>query len=381
MITQTRIMFVSPNALLGGGEINQMLLASHLDRARFVPEVVVSADGPYSDELRARDIPVKVLSIRPVRVGSRKLPSPAAAALLYRYIRKRRPHIVHSSSLPEDLHSSVAGRMAGVPVVHDAQTIIYRAAPFDRWRAAVSARVICISHAIRNSMARARLPVHNTEVIYSGVDLAEHARADGRKFREEFGLADAPVVGIASRLSPEKGHDYFLRAAAALKERFPNARFLVVGGATYAPRQYEMYLKDLSHALGLDNCVIFTGFRRDVLNAIAAMDVLVCAADEEALGRVVLEAMALGKPVVATKAGGPCETVEDGVTGMLVRPNDSRSLAEAIARMLENPENAGQMGRRARERAESSYSIEQNVARVQEVYRIVRAQHAARRAR
>jgi len=366
-------MYISPNALLGGGEINQMLLAEHLDRNRYVPEVVVSADGPYADELRLRNIDVHVLPIKPIRVRSRRLPSPAAVLMLYRHIRRRRPAIVHSSSLPEDLHSSVAARLAGVPVIHDVQTMLYRSAPFDRWRASTSARVICISHAIRNSMARVRLPTHNTEVIYSGVDMAVHGRADGRAFRDEFALGNAPVVGIASRLSPEKGHDYFLRAAAALKERFPNALFLVVGGTTYAPRQYEMYLKDLCHALGLDKRVVFTGFRRDALSAIAAMDVLVCAADEEALGRVVLEAMALGKPVIATRAGGPCETVEDGVTGVLVRPKDARALAIAIANTLDNLESAREMGQRGRQRAAERYSIEQNVEKVQEVYRVVLA--------
>jgi len=375
-MAKTRIMYVSPNSLLGGGEINQMLLASNVDRSAFDVEVAVCDDGPYAEELRRRGIAATVVPMPPLRLRSRSAPSPLSVFRLYRHIGRVRPDIVHSSSLPADHHSAIAGRAANVPVIHDAQTIIYRAMPLERWRAASSARVICISHAIRKAMARAGLPTHNTEVIYSGVDPGIRGKADGPRARRKFDLVGRDVIGIASRLSPEKGHENFLRAAAALKDRFPNARFLVAGGAIYAPREYEARLKQLAINLGLVGRVVFTGFRKDALDLIDATDVMVCAADEEALGRVVLEAMALAKPVIATKAGGPCETVEDGVTGLLVPPGNFSALAEAIAKLLSDMDGARRMGKLGQQRAARLYTLRQNVEKVQDLYRRVLSQRA-----
>jgi len=375
-MAKTRVLYVSPNSLLGGGEINQMLLAANVDADSFEVEVAVCDEGPYAHELRRRGLPVAIVPMHPLRFRSRSAPSPRSVYRLLRHIRKVSADLVHSSSLPADHHSAIAARLAGVPVIHDVQTIIYRAMPVDRWRAANSARIICISHAIRRAMARAGLPVDNTEIIYSGVDPKTRECADGPRIREEFGLTGSDVIAIASRLSPEKGQENFLRAAALVEDRFPNARFLVAGGAIYAPHSYQAHLRQLATDLGLGGRVIFTGFRKDIADVIDAADVLVCAADEEALGRVVLEAMALAKPVIATKAGGPCETVEDGVTGLLVPPRDFESLARAMARLLSDTAAARRMGSMGRRRAACLYTLKQNTEKVQELYRQVLAERA-----
>ena len=367
-MARKKILYVSPNSLLGGGEINQMLLMTNVDQRAFDVEAAVSAEGPYTEELRRRNIAVTVIPMEPVRLRSRKAPSAAAAFRLFRHVRRSAADLIHSSSLPEDHHSAAAGLMTRVPVIHDAQTIIHRTMPFDRWRAASSARVICISRAIQSSLARAGLPTHNTEIIYSGVDPLMSETADRLKIRSEFSLENCDVVGIASRLSPEKGQEQFLRAAASVMDRFPNARFLIAGSAMYAPDGYDAYLEQLAGKLGLADRVIFTGFRRDAPDVIHATDVFVCAADEEALGRVVLEAMALGKPVIATDAGGPRETIEDGTTGLLVPPKDHRSLAQAMARLLSDMSAAREMGARGKRRAADRYTLAQNVEKVQQLY-------------
>ena len=374
-----KILYVSPNSLMGGGEINQMLLIANLDPATYDVEVVVGGQGPYADELRKKGVRVSVLPMPCLRLRSRRLPSPVSLILLYRHLLDVKPHLVHSSSLPEDHHSALAARLARVPVVHDVQTIVHRAHGLDRWRAAHSAAVICISRAIRQSVARARLAAPMTEVIYSGVDVEAAHNADGLKVRRELNLSACDVIGIASRLSPEKGQEYFLQAAASLKDRFPNARFLVAGGPLYAPAHYDDHLKHLACKLGLGSQAIFTGFRGDILNVMAAMDVLVCAADQEALGRVVLEAMALGKPVIATRAGGPMEIVEHGVTGFLVPPRDAAALAGAISTCLSDLDAARRMGHTGRERAQTLYTIRNNVRQVHRLYDEILTPAARRR--
>jgi len=211
------------------------------------------------------------------------------------------------------------------------------------------------------------------DVICSGVDPAVRESVDPLSVRRELGLDGCEVVGMASRLAPEKGHGCFLQAAAMLMNQFPVCRFVIVGSPMYAPADYESHLRRMTARLGLDGRVIFTGFRPDVLEVMAAMDVFVCAADEEALGRAVLEAMALGKPVVATKAGGLTETVVDGVTGFLVPPRDPAAMASAIATCMANPDTAREMGMRGRERVQTFYSLQQNVDRVQCLYQRILA--------
>ncbi|HUU68797.1 MAG TPA: glycosyltransferase [Planctomycetota bacterium] len=364
-----RILYVNPNSLMGGGEINQLALIRHIDRSRFDVQAVVGAGGPYVDALRAAGIQTKVIQFEYLRLGSRRLPTPASVAELYRHVQEDGPHVIHSASLAEDHHSAIAALRARVPMVHDQQTMVPRALLFDKWRARHSAAIICISNAIRDSLLNAGMAAPIVEVIYSGVDPDIHKEVDGLRIRRELNLSGFDVVGIASRLAPEKGHTYFLQAAALLKDKFPNCKFIVVGSPMYAPPEYEVDLREAASSLGLDNQIIFTGFRADVLHVMAAMDVLVCAADEEALGRVVLEAMALGKPVVATRAGGIVETVVDGVTGFLVPPRDPASLASAISACLTDLDAARRMGLKGQERVRAFYSIHQNADRVQRLYR------------
>ena len=364
-----RILYVNPNSLMGGGEINQLALIRHIDRSRFDVQAVVGAGGPYVDALRAAGIQTKVIQFEYLRLGSRRLPTPASVAELYRHVQEDGPHVIHSASLAEDHHSAIAALRARVPMVHDQQTMVPRALLFDKWRARHSAAIICISNAIRDSLLNAGMAAPIVEVIYSGVDPDIHKEVDGLRIRRELNLSGFDVVGIASRLAPEKGHTYFLQAAALLKDKFPNCKFIVVGSPMYAPPEYEVDLREAASSLGLDDQIIFTGFRADVLHVMAAMDVLVCAADEEALGRVVLEAMALGKPVVATRAGGIVETVVDGVTGFLVPPRDPASLASAISACLTDLDAARRMGLKGQERVREFYSIHQNADRVQRLYR------------
>ena len=375
---KTKILYVSPNSLLGGGEIHQMTLITGIDANAYEVEVVVAADGPYAEELRARGINTSVVPLSCVRVRSRRFPTPLSLARLCRHVIAAKPDLIHSSSLPADHHTALVAARARVPVVHDVQTIMYRALLFDRWRARHSTALVCVSNAIRESVQRVGISAPIIEVIYNGVDPDLHKNVDALKIRRELNLSGCDIIGIASRLAPEKGHEYFLQAAALLKDKFPSCRFLIVGGPMYAPAGYETHLKQVALTLGLENRVIFTGFRKDVLDAMAAMDVLVCAADEEALGRVVLEAMALGKPVVATRAGGPPEIVDDGVTGLLVPPRDAESLAAALSTCLSDLDGARRMGLQGQQKVQAQFATQQTVEKLQNLYERILA-HSLRR--
>jgi glycosyltransferase involved in cell wall biosynthesis len=157
--------------------------------------------------------------------------------------------------------------------------------------------------------------------------------------RRRLGIpADSALVGIVGRLQPWKGHDHFLRALAELRQRGVPVHGLVVGGDAHGRSPgYGGSLQRLVDELSLSDAVTFTGHVRDAVPHIAAMDVLVSASREEPFGIVLLEAMAVGTAVVAVDSAGPSEIVEPGTTGVLVRTNDERALADAVAGLLEDP--------------------------------------------
>jgi glycosyltransferase involved in cell wall biosynthesis len=162
--------------------------------------------------------------------------------------------------------------------------------------------------------------------------------------------------------------EHFLEAAAILAPRFPDARFLIVGQANSDEQGYENILKARADQLGLTGRLIFTGLRTDVPALMAGLTVSVMPSLNEALSNSLLESMAAGVPVVATRVGGTGEAVVDGVTGLLVEPADSEALAASIARLLQDPELAARLGRAARQVIEERFSIDRMVHATTQLY-------------
>lgn len=171
------------------------------------------------------------------------------------------------------------------------------------------------------------------------------------------------VVGGVGRLVPQKGFEYLLRAAKIVIEKIPNTKFILVGGG-----ELENKLKNLSRALRIDKNVILTGPRRDMNRIYSIMDIFTLPSLWEPFGNVSLEAMAFGKPVIATDVGGIPEVVEDGVTGILIPPKDSGKLAEVIIYLLKNPEIAKKMGEAGRKRVQKYFTPERVGDEVEKVY-------------
>jgi glycosyltransferase involved in cell wall biosynthesis len=189
------------------------------------------------------------------------------------------------------------------------------------------------------------------------------------KLRRELGLpAGVPVVTVVSRLNRMKGLEQFLESAAAIRTRVPDARFLIVGKTSPNDRPYLSVLTGLAERLGLSDCVVFAGLRTDVPQLLASDTVSVMPSLNEALSNVLLESMAAGVPVVATRVGGTPEAIEHGVNGLLVPAADPGALANAICHLLAEPEMARRLGRAARESINERFSIDRMVSATEELY-------------
>jgi glycosyltransferase involved in cell wall biosynthesis len=176
-------------------------------------------------------------------------------------------------------------------------------------------------------------------------------------------------IGLVGRISPFKGQHVFLEAASTVRDQFPHARFQIIGGALFAEDDYEARVRDMAASPRLKDAVEFTGFRPDVHRLISDLDILVHASTTgEPFGQVVVEGMAAGKPVIATRGGGVPEIVIDGVTGLLVPMSDAPAMAQAVCHLLQNPQAAADMGRRGQERALTCFTAQATAANVARVY-------------
>jgi glycosyltransferase involved in cell wall biosynthesis len=230
---------------------------------------------------------------------------------------------------------------------------------------------VYISRTVQASHVRAGAPAQKGRVVYNGIDVQEFAagtdREDGRK---ALGLAETDrVVGLVGRLEPWKGHRVFLRALAEVREHLPQCRGLIVGDPVPYEPGYPAELVTLCRELDLEGHVIFSGFRQDVARVMSALDVVVLASTRpEPFGRVIIEAMAAGRPVVATDAGASREIIDDGVQGLLVPPGDAEALCRALVHVLSEPRTSAEMGRLGRERVRSRFNLRQYVEGVEGTY-------------
>jgi glycosyltransferase involved in cell wall biosynthesis len=189
--------------------------------------------------------------------------------------------------------------------------------------------------------------------------------------REELGIpARARLVVVSSRLNPMKGVEYFLDAAAVLAVSYPDVRFLIVGDGAN-----RLELEERARASGLEQRVLFTGFRTDVPELLQEATVSLLPSLSEGLSNSLLESMACGVPVVAASVGGNPEVIEHGVTGFLVPPKDSAALAAATARFLDDPNMATQFGHAGRRRVADLFSVERSVLETEQLYQRLLVAH------
>ena len=404
-----RILYVDHTAKLGGGEIALLHLVQYLDRRRFEPIVVLSADGLLREKLEASGIETHVLPMSASVLDTRKdalgigtlLRLRDAARVgryvwtLARFIRAHRIALVHTNSLKADILGGLAARLTRVPLlwhVRDRIETDYLPRPivwlFRRLSHWLPNYIIANSHSTLETLTLAR--EERSAAVYSGIEIASRVQVvhDGvQRYPAQvpivyagphsagLGAVSSPLmpdlitIGLVGRISPWKGQHVFLKAAALVRPRFPQARFQIIGAALFNEQVYEQEVRDLARSLDLDDCVEFLGFRQDIPELVDDLTILVHASTTpEPFGQVVVEGMVAAKPIVATNGGGVREIVVSGETGLLVPMGDAPAMAEAILFLLDNPETAREMGRRGRQRAHEMFSIEQTARKIEAVY-------------
>jgi len=297
----------------------------------------------------------------------------AAALGLRRAMRAQRVDVVHTHSSVDSWVGGLAARSLGLPLVRSRHVSI----PIPRRRALVyrlADRIVTSGDTVAGVVAAAGVPRERIVAIGPGVDTRRfHPGISGTAVRAELGLT-GPVVGLVANIRGSKGHRYFLEAARDVLRVRPDARFLIVGDGIGFD-DVRRRVKDLA----LDDGVIMTGFRRDVPEVMAALDVLVLPSiRSEAMSQVVPQALAIGTPVIGTTVGGTPELVRDGHNGRLVPPADAPALARAIVELLDDPARARAMAQRGQAEVLAQHSLEAAMARTVDVYAAARLARSQR---
>ena len=380
-----RILFVDHAGVLGGAELYLFDIVSSMKEQA---HVVLFEDGAFLDKLKGASISAEVLKasggVMNVERTGGKLQSLKAVPGIMRMVMRlqrlaKKYDLVYANSQKAFVIGAIAAKVAGRPLIwnlHDILTADHFSASHRKLGVFLANQFA--NHIIVNSKATLQAfeecggDVSKSSIIYNGVDSSRFDQVDQSEVedvRKSLGLEGCTVVGVFSRLTPWKGQHILLEALSHL----PNVHAVLVGGALFQDdKTYERSLRNLADQMGITNRVHFLGFRDDVPRLMKAVDIVLhSSTSPEPFGRVIVEGMFAGRPVIATNAGGAREIVEDHKTGLLIPLNNPMAMTSAIKRLQSSPEEAKQIAKAGHDMAHSRFSVETIVDQVQEKIRQV----------
>jgi glycosyltransferase involved in cell wall biosynthesis len=389
------VLYVSDSDTVSGAEIVMLQYLQHFRPPDHHPHVFFrERNGRLRTALTELGVPFTTTTSYSERIiESTASPSALAAYVrafrrvrreLAETIRARDIDLVHSISYPAALYAALASRATGVRQIwheHNIKRLHAVNRPIYRFTAATAARVIGPSDAVSHNLRRAGIADEIAITVYNGIDLSRFRIDDARAaaVRQELGLRPGQLaVGLFGQMLPHKGHMTLIQAAPALCARFPGLRGFFVGALENPP--YQQALTEAMQQAGVAERFSFTGWRRDVPDVVRAMDVIVVATTtQEPAALALMETMAMGRPVVATRTGGTPELVLDGVTGRIFPPGDAAALADCLTGLLADPETREALGRAGRQRVETHFSLEHHLRQMTAVYQAAVPPRAGRR--
>jgi len=373
-----RIIHIHTLPVISGSGLNTYLTMRGMDRTAYEVELACAPGGKLIDLIRGQGMKVRLFKnlVQPLH----PLKDLLGLIDLTRFLRKKRYHIVHTHNSKAGFIGRLAARWAGVPIIvhtvhgfafHDREPawrqILFR--NLERLASRWCDKMVFISQPLIDWALRDRITRREKiQKIYSGIELDHFEPVpDGEKkaLKEAWGIREeAPVVGMVSKLWEGKGHTTLIHAFEGLKQEIPEAVLVIVGEGYLRDK-----LSDLVDRLGLKGSVLFTGFQMDVRRIIATFDVAVLPSFFEGMGRVLLEAMAMGKPVVASSVGGIPDLVHHGKNGLLVTPGSVSELKSGLLTLIRNKALAKEMGKEGRKQISEEFSAGRMAQSIEKLYR------------
>lgn len=374
-MSKVKVLHIHTLPVISGSGINTFLTMIRLNKERYEVEFACAPGGPLIDEVESQGI-----KFHPIRNFVQRISIYNDLLALWELVclmRGQRYDIVHTHNSKAGFIGRLAAKISGVAIIvhtiHGFAFHEYENPPrrklficLEKFAGRFTDKLITISEPLKQWGQELGIGKPERYVtVYSGIELDKfQVNINIKEKKRQFGInPEDKVIGVVSKLWEGKGHKCILQAAQRVIIEVPNVKFMFVG---------EGYLRGelekLTHQLGLRDYVIFTGFRTDIPEVTAIFDIAVLASFFEGLGRVLLEAMVLGKPVIASEVGGIVDVVDDGKTGILVPPNDSNALAGAIVRLLSDDGLRKKMGKAGKEKIDAKFSAQTMVSQIEKVY-------------
>lgn len=332
-----KILHIDTEKTWRGGEQQLLYLVKGLKERGHTSTVICQPQSPLEDAVKKAGIDAIPVNMR----GELDIP---AAWKIGRVLRQEEHDILHthtSHAHSIGLLARFFGKVKGMAVSRRVDFPIKSRFKYN----AFDVRYIAVSEAIKRVMIQGGVPEHKIDVVRSCIDLNSLDNAPLIDIRTELGIGkEAIVIGNIAHMADHKGQIYLVRAADKVRNKYPDARFVIVGDG-----ELRVELEAEVRKLGLEGTVIFTGFRKDVASFLSSFDIFAFPSHLEGLGTSLLDAMVMRKPIVSTTAGGIPEVVQDGISGILVPPKEPDALADAIIHLMEDPDlrlKYGDAGRR-----------------------------------
>ncbi len=362
------ILHIYQNSKIGGVQQQLLSLLKAYSRERFNP--IFCCLGP-KEEI-GKEIEGTGIEFIPLNKLRYNRFSPGIVLELYRLMKKKQIHVVRTHRYRSNLYGRLAAFLAGVPViiasVHDNYRTDKRPMRriMNRILSKITDKIVAVSEDVKEDIIRYdRIDPSKIEVIPNGIDVERfNPEKNTTDIRKEFSLEeDDIVIGFIGRIVPAKGLEYLLDALPYLKGEFKSIKLLIVGEGSLVEE-----LKERAKKNNIFDNILFTGKRRDIPEILASINIFVMPSIAEGLPNALLEAMAMGKPIVTTEVGGIPEIVKNGFNGLLVPPRDTVSLSKAIKELISNDRLAAKLGQAARDLVHDNLSIKAIAQKWQSLY-------------
>ncbi|MCK4234467.1 glycosyltransferase [candidate division WOR-3 bacterium] len=365
MPKKNKILYIINNLLIGGAEKLLLSVIDKLNKDKYdIMVCCLYSNNPLKSEFEKRGVTVKSLGIK----NNRDI---LCIFKLVKLLKQERANIVHTHLFYANIYGRIAAKLVRVPIIISTE---HSNAPWrnkqrlklkirlliDRVTAKFCDRIIAISESVKDNLIQwERIDPNKIVVIHNGINIKKYQIMD----KNRDGSSSDSVIGCIGRLEPIKGHIFFMKAAARIFEKIRNVRFILIGDGSL-----RQDLEKLAQDLNISKRVSFLGFRDDIPELLSVIDVFVLPSLWEGFGIVLLEAMAMGKVVVASDVGGISEIVVDKKTGYLCPPMDPNTLADIVVGLLKDPLKIRTMGLVGRERVKKHFTLDKMVEKTEHVY-------------
>lgn len=363
------VLYLHNTAYLAGAEKSLLFLATNLDKEKFNPIFACPSYDQFGEELRSNNIDIENIEFPSIRkiIGVKN-----TLNKLMKIVKKHNVDLIHANDLRTDLYASFIGMICHISVIWHARNLITKEMfDYEKYSSFLPDAIFCNGSVIAHRFSFRNKLFKKVKIIYTGVDISIYNTCISKnEIRREFNIKDDEIVfGIIGRIGRGKGHKYFIEAAFNILKTYQKIKFLIVGESLFQKdKQIEEDARLLVNKLNIQNEVIFTNFRKDIPQIMNALDVFVLASEAEPFGRSLLEAMACGKPIIATNSGGTPEIVLNGETGILVPSGNSEALTRAMEIFIKDKDLRLKIGNLARKRAEEVFDIKKCIRLLEEEY-------------